>query len=69
MDHAPTTLTSPLTPHSSNYSCIDTLRRCQHRGGGFGGGPGQLPHLAPSYAAVNALVILGGPDALAWIDR
>lgn len=31
---------------------------CQ--GGGFGGGPGQLPHCAPTYAAVNALLIIGG---------
>ena len=27
--------------------------------GGFAGGPGQLAHLAPTYAAVNALCILG----------
>lgn len=50
------------------HSCIDTLKRCQHPGGGFGGGPGQLPHLAPTYASVNTLAILG-PDALQIIDR
>lgn len=49
-------------------SCLDTLRRCQHPEGGFGGGPGQLPHLAPTYAAVNCLAILG-PDALDIVDR
>lgn len=36
----------------------------QHPEGGFGGGPYQLAHLAPTYAAVAALVTLGGEDAL-----
>eukprot|EP00794_Sanderia_malayensis_P017786 gene17787-19563_t len=35
------------------------LDKCQDPNGGFGGGPGQLPHLAPTYAAVCALCILG----------
>ncbi|KAK7488350.1 hypothetical protein BaRGS_00020324 [Batillaria attramentaria] len=34
------------------------LGKCQHPKGGFGGGPGQVAHLAPTYAAVNALCIL-----------
>jgi protein farnesyltransferase subunit beta len=50
-------------------SCIDLLSRCQDATGGFGGGPGQLPHLAPTYAAVNALVTIGTDEALAVIDR
>ncbi len=46
------------------------LDSCQHRDlGGFGGGPGQLPHLATTYAAVSALVTLGTDEALAVIDR
>ena len=46
------------------------LESCQHRKlGGFGGGPGQLPHLATTYAAVSALVTLGTNEALAVIDR
>ena len=45
------------------------LRRCQAGSGGFGGGPGQMPHLAPTYAAVLALVTLGGQDALSAVDR
>ena len=36
------------------------LATCQHPDGGFGGGPQQLPHLAPTYAAVAALATLGG---------
>ena len=37
--------------------CIDTLKRCQHPTGGFGGGPQQNPHTAPTYAAVLALYV------------
>ncbi|EDQ86216.1 uncharacterized protein MONBRDRAFT_33884 [Monosiga brevicollis MX1] len=53
---------------SERTRCINTLRQCQNATGGFGGGPGQLSHLAPTYASVNALAILG-PDALSIIDR
>ncbi|CAH0551003.1 unnamed protein product [Brassicogethes aeneus] len=45
------------------------LKKCQHPDGGFGGGPGQLSHLAPTYAAVNALVLLGNEEAYNVIDR
>ena len=44
------------------------LASCQHGDGGFGGGPQQLPHLAPTYAAVAALATLGG-RALHVADR
>ena len=33
------------------------------------GGPGQEAHLAPTYAAVNALCILGTEEAYKVIDR
>ncbi|KAL5009111.1 hypothetical protein ScPMuIL_014692 [Solemya velum] len=45
------------------------LGKCQSPTGGFGGGPGQYAHLAPTYAAVNALCILGTEEAYAVIDR
>jgi protein farnesyltransferase subunit beta len=35
--------------------CVNLLMLCQSSSGGFGGGPGQLPHLAPTYAACAAL--------------
>ena len=35
------------------------LANCQDPDGGFAGGPGQLAHLAPTYAAVNSLTIIG----------
>lgn len=45
------------------------LARCQDPDGGFGGGPSQLPHLAPTYAATAALLIAGSEDAYRAVDR
>ncbi|XP_010441123.1 PREDICTED: protein farnesyltransferase subunit beta [Camelina sativa] len=50
-------------------NAIEFLGRCQGSDGGYGGGPGQLPHLATTYAAVNALVTIGGDKALSSINR
>jgi len=47
---------------------IQFLSQCQSLSGGFAGGPGQLSHLAPTYAAINALVILG-QEALEIVNR
>ena len=38
---------------------VTFLANCQDPDGGFAGGPGQLAHLAPTYAAVNSLTIIG----------
>lgn len=46
-----------------------TLASCQARTGGFGGGPQQLPHCAPTYASVLALLLLGTEEAYAVTDR
>ncbi|XP_011707188.1 PREDICTED: protein farnesyltransferase subunit beta isoform X2 [Wasmannia auropunctata] len=45
------------------------LAKCQSPTGGFGGGPGQHPHLASTYAAVNALCTIGTREAYDVIDR
>jgi len=45
------------------------LNKCQSPTGGFAGGPGQLAHLAPTYAAVAALVIAGSEVAYKIVDR
>ncbi|CAE8643264.1 unnamed protein product [Polarella glacialis] len=45
------------------------LSQCQHPTGGFAGGPRQLSHLAPTYAAVSALVIAGSEAAYKAVDR
>lgn len=42
---------------------IDTILSFQHPDGGFGGGPDQLAHLAPTFAAISTLAsILGEAD-------
>mgnify|MGYP002388462802 CR=1 FL=1 len=49
----------PLTPR-----LVDFLKHCYNdEFGGFGGGPGQYGHLAPTYAAVSALAICGTSSA------
>ena len=48
---------------------IGFLAKCQSPEGGFGGGPGQHPHLASTYAAINALCTIGTPQAYQLIDR
>ncbi|EGD76967.1 farnesyltransferase [Salpingoeca rosetta] len=48
---------------------INTLRMCQAETGGFGGGVGQVAHAAPTYAAVNALAIIGTEEAWSIINR
>uniref|UniRef100_L7M4M2 Protein farnesyltransferase subunit beta n=1 Tax=Rhipicephalus pulchellus TaxID=72859 RepID=L7M4M2_RHIPC len=50
-------------------SIANFLGKCQHPEGGFSGGPGQEAHLAPTYAAVNALSILGTEEAYKVINR
>lgn len=50
-------------------SIIKFLNNCQSEKGGFGGGPYQQPHLAPTYAAINALCTLNCDRALSIIKR
>jgi protein farnesyltransferase subunit beta len=65
----PASSSSSSTLASMTSRVVDFLKRCQAPTGGFGGGPGQLPHMAPTYAAVNALVIIGTEEAYSAIDR
>ena len=46
------------------HGLVAFLRSCQHAGGGFAGGPGQLPHLAPTCVLVS-FVKLGSLHAFA----
>ncbi|KAI1078033.1 prenyltransferase and squalene oxidase [Whalleya microplaca] len=48
---------------------VETARSIQNDTGGFGGGFGQLSHLATTYAVVLALAIVGGESAYEVIDR
>ena len=66
--HSLALLDAPLPAGVSPEAVIDFLTQCQDPEGGFGGGPYQLPHLAPTYAAVASLVTLGGTAALEVIN-
>lgn len=48
---------------------VKFLIRCRSKEGGFCGGPGQIAHLATTYGAVNALCIIGTPEAYDAIDK
>lgn len=67
--HSLALLDGPLPASVSASDVIAFLNLCQADTGGYGGSPGQLPHLAPSYAAVAALLSLGQPTALSSIQR
>jgi hypothetical protein len=67
--HSLALLREPLPEGVSTDDVVAFLAACAAPGGGYGGGPGQMAHLAPTYAAVCALLTLGGEAALASIDR
>lgn len=48
---------------------IATAKSMQNPTGGFGGGHGQMSHLATTFAIVLALAIVGGEEAYEVIDR
>ncbi|KAJ9151414.1 Protein farnesyltransferase subunit beta [Pleurostoma richardsiae] len=50
-------------------SLIETAASMQNETGGFGGGNGQLSHLATTYAVVLALALVGGEDVYNVVDR
>lgn len=60
---------SNVCTHTKHTQVVAFLNSCQHPDGGYGGGPGQMAHLAPTYAAVSALLTLGGEEALSSINR
>lgn len=45
------------------------IEHCAHPGGGFAGGPMQLSHLAPTYAAIAAIITAGDERAYRVVDR
>ncbi len=48
---------------------MQTFAPAQNSSGGFGGGHGQISHLAPSYAAVLSLAMVGEKESVDLIDR
>ncbi|KAI9005628.1 farnesyltransferase, CAAX box, beta [Hyaloraphidium curvatum] len=65
-----------LERSSSFFRVLDTLLLCQNETGGFGGGFGQISHLATTYAATHAIAVIGldrgfesikRPEMLSWL--
>lgn len=54
---------------SYRESLREAARSMQNATGGFGGGNGQLSHLATTYAVVLALALVGGQDLYEVVDR
>ncbi|RUS21864.1 terpenoid cyclases/protein prenyltransferase alpha-alpha toroid [Endogone sp. FLAS-F59071] len=48
---------------------VSTMSKWQNPDGGFSGGPNQLSHLAPTYATINSIAIIGTEEAYAIINR
>jgi protein farnesyltransferase subunit beta len=48
---------------------MGTISSFQHFKGGFGGGPQQMPHLAPTFASTMTLCSVGSVEALRVIHR
>lgn len=64
--HSLDVLGEQLTPAEAR-GIIRLCRASQSPQGGFGGGPGHLPHAAATYAAVMALCIAGTVDCEAYV--
>uniref|UniRef100_A0A914GUY8 Protein farnesyltransferase n=1 Tax=Globodera rostochiensis TaxID=31243 RepID=A0A914GUY8_GLORO len=47
---------------------VSFLASCQTEDGGYGGGPGQMAHLATTYASVMSLITIGTDEALSSIN-
>ncbi|KAJ1446719.1 terpenoid cyclases/protein prenyltransferase alpha-alpha toroid [Pelagophyceae sp. CCMP2097] len=56
-------------PAETTRAAVDTLKSCQNARGGFGGGPTQLSHCAPTYAACLALALISTAASLSAVDR
>ncbi|RAL60201.1 hypothetical protein DID88_000822 [Monilinia fructigena] len=61
------TLGQDISPYREKI--IATCRPIQNVTGGFGGGNGQMSHLATTYANVLSIAMVGGQEALDIIDR
>ncbi|KAF2025845.1 terpenoid cyclases/Protein prenyltransferase [Setomelanomma holmii] len=55
--------------HPYQKRVAHTFSLAQHPTGAFGGGYGQLPHLACTYAAVLSIAIVGGEATYQSVDR
>lgn len=51
------------------HSVIKTFTPMQNPNGGFGGGHGQMSHIASSYAAILSFAMVGGEDVYKLVDK
>jgi len=58
-----------LLQEPSPSDLVKFLAKCQHKDGGFAGGPLQDPHIAPTYAAISAVAAIGTEEAYEMVDR
>lgn len=54
---------------SASTKLRESVKLCQNPEGGFGGGFGQISHLAPTYAVILSLAIIGGENNYDVVDR
>ncbi|XP_018667025.2 protein farnesyltransferase subunit beta isoform X1 [Ciona intestinalis] len=66
--HSLSLLNHPIPDEMKSRIC-KFLSKCQNKDGGFGGGPGQMSHLAPTYAAINCLCSIATKEAYSVINR
>lgn len=64
-----THLPSRMRPGNVYEVVGGNLNHITPTGGGYGGGPMQMAHMAPTYASICALITLGTEAALASINR
>ena len=55
----------PNAPVTSSFHSLEGIKGI----GGYSGGPNQIPHCAPTFAAILALCTVGTKEALNSIDR
>lgn len=48
---------------------ITFMKECEHPDGGYSGSPGQIAHIATTYAAISALIVYSSDEALESINR
>ena len=58
-----------VLPEELGNDVVAFLSLCQSNEGGFGGGPGQASHLAPTYAAVCCLATIATDAATQVVDK
>ncbi|CAN8061541.1 unnamed protein product [Agarophyton chilense] len=62
-------LLGAIIPNQTASLIVSHIKRFESEQGGYGGGPGQTPHLASTFSSFMALCALGTDEALQSINR